>query len=279
MGLAEQIKQDPQQYQSTTSTSELLARVDALEKYLQRQTEYLKAQTQEQSRIRDLVSTTQRCDCTPSATESVSNRLSEIEKTLSVLSATQTVLSRSVDGEKLTAAAQSMTQAASTMTSQAAANQKAMSSLVADREQVSRAATRSIQLVQDAAVKQIEQAAGETSTAATSRLDEVVERAERLTATADRLSRSLSVWGVARVCLALVPIAMCLLALATLTGAVGWALGLGPLYSWAWSSFEAASVWWQKALIAAATVGTVLALIAAALWVGSKLRDTYRGWR
>ena len=65
-----------------------------------------------------------------------------------------------------------------------------------------------------------------------------------------------------RFCLALVPFAAALIILGGLTVGVFHALGFGPLLGWAWGSLTAASAWWEKTLIALATLSGVAAFTA-----------------
>lgn len=84
--------------------------------------------------------------------------------------------------------------------------------------------------------------------------------------------------AVGRLGLALLPISAVLLVVGGLVGGIGYAAGFGPLLGWAWASFAAAPVWWQKTLIA---VGT-LAGVGAFGWViwrlALKLEEDFRHW-
>ena len=118
-----------------------------------------------------------------------------------------------------------------------------------------------------------------------SEVERVVARVEDAVQAAGRAERRVSAmmnrntWTTAgRLCLALVPFATVLLVLGGLAFGALQALGVGPLLSWAWSSFEAADQWWAKALIAAVTIGGIV-LSSAAIWkLGLKLADQYRRW-
>lgn len=52
--------------------------------------------------------------------------------------------------------------------------------------------------------------------------------------------------------------------------------GIGPLFSWAWASFSAASLWWAKALIAVGTLGGaglfVWLVLRVSQWIYDELR-------
>lgn len=120
--------------------------------------------------------------------------------------------------------------------------------------------------------------------ASTEKLDETLEKLERATAAfekfegkAARLGASLTWKGIGRVAAAAVPMLLVLLVLAITVGAAGQMLGLYPIYSWVWESFEAAEAWWAKLLIALGGVGSAAGLLALALFGGKKLSDIYRG--
>ncbi len=121
---------------------------------------------------------------------------------------------------------------------------------------------------------------------------EASERAERVTEKAtevaaavtaaerrvDALSARVTWTAVGRLSLALLPLAAALLLVGGLTTGAAHALGIGPLLTWAWTSFGAATEWWQKAAIAAGTLGA----IAVGAWlvhiVALRLRDAYGRW-
>ena len=110
---------------------------------------------------------------------------------------------------------------------------------------------------------------------------ELTEAARRLERAEDRvrsLQRAITWQGIGRVALALVPFAVVGLVLAGTLGLLGTAFGVGPLLGWAWSSFEAASAWWAKALIAAGTLGGASLAVWLVVRLGRKVSDAYRGW-
>lgn len=110
---------------------------------------------------------------------------------------------------------------------------------------------------------------------------ELTEAARRLERAEDRvrsLQRTITWQGVGRVALALVPFAVVGLVLAGTLGLLGTAFGVGPLLGWAWSSFEAASAWWAKALIAAGALGGASLAVWLVARLGRKVSDAYRGW-
>ena len=110
---------------------------------------------------------------------------------------------------------------------------------------------------------------------------ELTEAARRLERAEDRvrsLQRAITWQGVGRVALALVPFAVVGLVLAGTLGLLGTAFGVGPLLGWAWSSFEAATAWWAKALIAAGALGGASLAVWLVARLGRKVSDAYRGW-
>ena len=117
------------------------------------------------------------------------------------------------------------------------------------------------------------------------RLDQTLAKAEDVVATVSRTERRLEAleghltWTtVGRISLALVPLAMVLVILGGLTMGVFYALGFGPLLGWAWGSFEAASSWWAKGLIALATLGGVAGFAAVVWRLSERLREEFGTW-
>ena len=82
--------------------------------------------------------------------------------------------------------------------------------------------------------------------------------------------------GISRLALAVLPLFVSLLLVGGLVWGLGSMFGIGPLFGWAWGSFMAASLWWQKALIAAATLGGaalfVWLVLRVSRWVYEELR-------
>ena len=81
---------------------------------------------------------------------------------------------------------------------------------------------------------------------------------------------------VGKVAIAVLPLFASLLLVGGLVWGFGSMVGIGPLFGWAWGAFTAASLWWQKALIAAATLGGAALFIWVVLrvsrWVYEELR-------
>ncbi|WP_062383407.1 hypothetical protein [Demequina iriomotensis] len=109
-------------------------------------------------------------------------------------------------------------------------------------------------------------------------LTDAVARAERLERVLTRSHSTVRWHTVGRVAIALLPVCTAVILVASATGVVSEVFGVGSLFGWAWSTFDAATVWWHKALIAAGTLGAA----AMATWrvvAGSRwLYNRGRGW-
>ena len=94
--------------------------------------------------------------------------------------------------------------------------------------------------------------------------------------TAKRYERQVNFVSVSRIVLALIPLSVALILVGGLVWGVGSMFGIGPLFGWAWASFTAASLWWQKMLITLATLGGaaffVWAVLRVSQWVYNELR-------
>lgn len=112
---------------------------------------------------------------------------------------------------------------------------------------------------------------------------EVSDKANKVFASLERNERRLEdlegriPWTtVGKVAIAVLPLFASLLLVGGLVWGVGSMFGIGPLFGWAWSAFTAASLWWQKALFAAATLGGAALFIWVVLrvsrWVYEELR-------
>ena len=82
----------------------------------------------------------------------------------------------------------------------------------------------------------------------------------------EAIERRVTFVGISRLAIAVLPLFASLLLVGGLVWGLGSMFGIGPLFGWAWGAFIAASAWWAKALIAAAT------LAGAALFVWFVLR-------
>lgn len=71
----------------------------------------------------------------------------------------------------------------------------------------------------------------------------------------EAIERRVTFVGISRLALAVLPLFAALILVGGLVWGLGSMFGIGPLFGWAWASFTAASVWWQKVLIAVGTLG------------------------
>lgn len=82
--------------------------------------------------------------------------------------------------------------------------------------------------------------------------------------------------AVGKVAIAVLPLFTALILVGGLVWGFGSMVGIGPLFGWAWGAFTVASLWWQKVLIAAATLGGAALFIWVVLrvsrWVYEELR-------
>lgn len=112
---------------------------------------------------------------------------------------------------------------------------------------------------------------------------EVSDKANKVFASLERNERRLEdlegriPWTtVGKVAIAVLPLFTALILVGSLVWGFGSMVGVGPLFGWAWGLFTAASLWWQKALIAAATLGGAALFIWVVLrvsrWVYEQLR-------
>ena len=92
----------------------------------------------------------------------------------------------------------------------------------------------------------------------------------------EAIERRVTFVGISRLALAVLPLFASLLLVGSLVWGFGGMVGIGPLFGWAWASFTAASLWWQKMLIAAATLSAAVLFVWAVLrvsrWVYEELR-------
>lgn len=112
---------------------------------------------------------------------------------------------------------------------------------------------------------------------------EVSDKANKVFASLERNERRLEdlegriPWTtVGKAAIAVLPLFASLLLVGGLVWGVGSMFGIGPLFSWAWASFTAASLWWQKMLIALGTLGAaalfVWAVLRVSRWIYEELR-------
>lgn len=91
----------------------------------------------------------------------------------------------------------------------------------------------------------------------------------------ESIERRVTFVGIARLSLAVLPLFAALILVGSLVWGFGEVVGVGPLFGWAWDSFTAASLWWQKVLIAVGTLGGAGAflwvVLRIAMWVYDEL--------
>ena len=121
------------------------------------------------------------------------------------------------------------------------------------------------------------------TTEAAQKVDTVIDKANKAVASLERNESRLEAlegripWTtVGKAAIAVLPLFASLLLVGGLVWGFGSMVGIGPLFGWAWGAFTAASLWWQKALIAAATLGGAALFIWVVLrvsrWVYEELR-------
>ena len=121
------------------------------------------------------------------------------------------------------------------------------------------------------------------TTEAAQKVDTVIDKANKAVASLERNESRLEAlegripWTtVGKVAIAVLPLFASLLLVGGFVWGFGSMFGIGPLFGWAWGAFTAASLWWQKALIAAATLGGAALFIWVVLrvsrWVYEELR-------
>ncbi|GAB3582822.1 hypothetical protein [Calidifontibacter terrae] len=111
-----------------------------------------------------------------------------------------------------------------------------------------------------------------------SKADEVAVAVRAAERRVDDLNARVTWTTVGRLALALVPLAGVMIVVGGLVGGVSYALGLGPLLGWAWSSFSATDVWWMKVLIALGTLVAVTLFGWVVWWLARKLNDEFGRW-
>lgn len=127
-------------------------------------------------------------------------------------------------------------------------------------------------------VAQMDQLGGSQASDVLAQLRTATAALDRAEASAGQLRRSLTWHGVGRVAQAMVPFAVVAVVLGGLAHTYTWAIGVGPLFAWAWASFAAATDWWTKLGIAAATLAVAGGLTWLVVRAGHWLMDRYRGW-
>lgn len=140
-----------------------------------------------------------------------------------------------------------------------------------------------IESILDGYEQRVANIGAQKTTEAAQKVDTVIDKANKAVASLERNERRLEAlegripWTtVGKVAIAVLPLFASLLLVGGLVWGFGSMVGIGPLFGWAWGAFTAASLWWQKALIAAATLGRAALFIWVVLrvsrWVYEELR-------
>ena len=144
-------------------------------------------------------------------------------------------------------------------------------------ERVSQTAVKVGQML-DQHAAQMDQLGGSQAADVLAQLRTATAALDRAEASAGQLRRSLTWHGMGRVAQAMVPFAVVAVVLGSLVHTYTWAIGVGPLFAWAWASFAAATDSWTKLGIGAATLAVALGLTWLMVRAGHWLMDRYRGW-
>ena len=94
---------------------------------------------------------------------------------------------------------------------------------------------------------------------------------------AERAGKKLQWAGVGQIAMALVPLALVVFSFALIVDLGARVYGIGPIFSWIWDGFEAASGWWKIPWALGGLSGAA-GLTALVGWLGVRLHDRYRGW-
>lgn len=312
MGVLDQIKQADEQQQTTETLEALTSTVHAVEQQLTTLTKtvadltgFVKVMDEQQDTRLTRLTSQQREPVSTQSDDETRKRLSEIEKTLAsmaeTLSASKIVKLPGGESVKQSDLAsysmmQGIRKQIETMSSSAddlAAAVNNRGRIVIDPEKLEAHAVR----VLDARLaKAVDARLGELESRVASlgaaQATEAAVRAERIIGEAEGVVRAVSAaerrvealsarvtWTAAgRLSLALLPLAVVMLVLGGLTLGAFHALGIGPLLGWAWDSFAAAELWWQKLFIVLGALGGI-AGFGWLIWLGArKLADALRGW-
>lgn len=92
----------------------------------------------------------------------------------------------------------------------------------------------------------------------------------------EKIERRVTFVGISRLALAVLPLCTALILVGGLVWGFTSMVGIGPLFSWIWASFTAASLWWHKLLIALGGLGAAALIFWIVLrvsqWVYKELR-------
>jgi len=312
MGVLDQVKQADEQQQITETLEALTSTVHAVEQQLTTLTKtvadltgFVKVMDEQQDTRLTRLTSQQREPVSTQSDDETRKRLSEIEKTLAsmaeTLSASKIVKLPGGESVKQSDLAsysmmQGIRKQIETMSSSAGDLAAAVNNrgrIVIDPEKLAAHAVRVLDArlakAVDARLGELENrvaSLGATQAAEASvwaeRIIGEAEGVVRAVSAAERRVEALSArvtWTAAgRLGLALLPLAVVMLVLGGLTLGAFHALGIGPLLGWAWDSFAAAGLWWQKLFIALGTLGGI-AGFGWLIWIGArKLADALRGW-
>ena len=108
------------------------------------------------------------------------------------------------------------------------------------------------------------------------KVEESLSRLNEARQEIEAIERRVTFVGISRLALAVLPLFASLLLVGGLVWGLGSMFGIGPLFGWAWGAFAAASLWWQKMLIALGALGAavlfVWAVLGASRWICEELR-------
>ncbi|SNU02297.1 hypothetical protein SAMN06298212_1319 [Ruaniaceae bacterium KH17] len=312
MGVLDQIKQADEQQQTTETLEALTSTVHAVEQQLTTLTKtvsdltgFVKVMDEQQDTRLTRLTSQQREPVSTQSDDETRKRLSEIEKTLAsmaeTLSTSKTVKLPSGESVKQSdlssySMMQGIRRQIETMSSSAddlAAAVNNRGRIVIDPEKL---AAHAVRVLDARLAKTVDDRLGELENRVASlgaaQAAEAAVRAERIIGEAEGVVRAVSAAGsrvealsarvtwtaAGRLGLALLPLAVVMLVLGGLTLGAFHALGIGPLLGWAWDSFAAAGLWWQKLFIALGALGGI-AGFGWLVWLGArKLADALRGW-
>ena len=288
-------------------TRELTKAVNAVSGFLRAMDE---AQSAELKRVRTSISQQHEQSSQTQLDDETKNRLSEIEKTLSAVAKQLSAsgLVKLSDGSEVSASElqafammKQINEQTTTLTSALDELKKTvgngrtvrvdMSKLseyavgVLD-ERLSVAVEERVQRIEstlDGYEQRVANIGAQKTTEAAQKVDTVIDKANKAVASLERNESRLEAlegripWTtVGKVAIAVLPLFASLLLVGGLVWGFGSMVGIGPLFGWAWGAFTAASLWWQKALIAAATLGGAALFIWVVLrvsrWVYEELR-------
>lgn len=144
-------------------------------------------------------------------------------------------------------------------------------------QRLAQAVEMPVQRVAQIGTQKVSEAAQEVEKTLT-KTDELVTAIGRTERRLEALEGRLTWTAIGRLCLAPVSLAAVLLVIGGLTMGVFHALGFGPLLGWAWGSFEAASTWGAKGIIALATLDGVAGFAWVVWQLAGRLRDEFGSW-